>query len=110
MKPARMPLPTRGWEKKDVWFLSFQFAKFFCDMIRAVMSKRMDKRSHAWPRGNLIFAVYIFNLFIYILLFAAAHYFRSLPSQLTQKHTDETLKGGRADSASRLNSNRFEEG
>ena len=49
--------------KKDVWFLSFQFAKFFCDMIRAVMSKRMDKRSHVWPRGKLIFSVYIFNIF-----------------------------------------------
>ena len=27
-------------------------------------SKRMDKRSHAWPRGKLIFAVYIF-IFLY---------------------------------------------
>ena len=63
MKPVRMSLPTRGWEKKDVWFLSFQFAKFFCDIILAVMSKRMDKRSDAWPRGKLIFAIYVFNFF-----------------------------------------------
>ena len=97
--------------RKDVWFLSFQFAKFFYDMIRAVMVKRMDKRSHAWPRGKLILAVYIFIfLYIYILLFATAHCFRSLPSQLTHKHTNKTLQGGRAGSASRLDSNLFEEG
>ena len=78
-----------------MWFLSFQYAIFFCDMVRAVISKRMDKRGHAWPSGKLIFA--------YILLFAAAHCFRSLPSQLTHKH-------GRAGSASRLDSNLFEEG
>ena len=96
--------------KKDVWFLSFQFAKFFCDMICAVMSKRMDKRSHAWPRGKLLFAVYVFIFFIDILLFAAAHCFRSLPSQLTHNLTNKPLKGGRAGSASRFDSNLFVEG
>ena len=57
--------------RKDVWFLSFQYAIFFCDMVRAVISKRMDKRSHAWPRGKLIFAVYIFiflhTFFVHII-------------------------------------------
>ena len=48
--------------------------------VRAVMSKRMDKRSHAWPRGKLILEVPLF--FIHLLL-AAAHCFRSLPGQLT---------------------------
>ena len=47
--------------RKDVWFLSFKVAKFSCDVVRAVLSKRMNKRSHAWPRGELIFAVYIFT-------------------------------------------------
>ena len=44
------------------------------------------------------------------MLFAAGHYFRSLPSQLTHKHTNKPLQGGRAGSASRLDSNLFEEG
>ena len=70
--------------RKDVWFMSFKFAIFFCDMVGAVKSKRMDKRSHAWPRGKLIFGVSLFFLYIHVhLLFAAAHSFRSLPGQLT---------------------------
>ena len=46
----------------DVWFLSFQLAKFFCDIKgpNRALSKRMYKRSHAWPRGKLIFAVSLF--------------------------------------------------
>ena len=106
MKPARMSLPTCGWEEKG---LSFQNAIFFCNMVHAVISKRMDKRSHAWPRGKLIQYPYFFIH----LLFAAAHCFRSLPGQLTRlynKHTNKTSKGERAGSASRLDSSLFEEG
>ena len=44
------------------------------------------------------------------MLFAAGHCFRSLPSQLTHKHTNKPLQDGRAGSASRLDSNLFEEG
>ena len=96
--------------RKDVWFLSFQLAKFFCDMIRGVMSKRMDKRSHAWPRGKLIFAVYIF---IFLYTFCCLPQPTALDLFLVNwltKHTNKTLHGGRASSASRLDSNLFEEG
>ena len=92
--------------RKDVWFLSFKFAKFFCDVVLAVMSKRMDKMSHAWLRGKLIFVVYIFTfLYTFCCLPAAssAAFDLFLPSQLTHKH-------GRAGSTSRLDSNLFQEG
>ena len=49
MKFARMSLSPRSWEEK----ICGVCAKFLCDKVHAVMSKRMDKRSHAWPRGNL---------------------------------------------------------
>ena len=67
--------------RKDVWFLSFQYAIFFCDMVRAVISKRMDKRSHALPRGKLTF----WSIFIclYICCLPSAHSFRSHSGQLT---------------------------
>ena len=80
--------------RKDVWFLSFQYAIFFCNMVRAVISKRMDKRSHTWPRSKLIFEVSLFFLYIYCL--PSTHSFRSLLGQ--------TFKGERACSASRLDS------
>ena len=55
------------------------------------------------------YCIYLYFV-TYILLLAAAHCFRSPPSQLTHKHTNKTLQGGRASSASRLDSNLFEEG
>ena len=33
--------------RKELNFLSFQFAKFFCGKVRVPMSKEMDKRSYA---------------------------------------------------------------
>ena len=39
------------------------------------VEKNADKRSDAWPRRKLIFAVFLF--FFIHLLFAAAHCFRS---------------------------------
>ena len=47
-----------------------------------VKSKRMDKRSHAWPRGKLIFAVYIFIFYIH---FAVS---RSPLLSISSKSTD----------------------
>ena len=64
MKFARMSLPTCGREEKICRFsLRNLFAIF---KVRAVMLNRMDKRSHAWPRGKLIFAV---SFYIYFQLF-----------------------------------------
>ena len=41
--------------------------------VPAVMSKRMDKRSHSWPRGKLIFAVsYFFMFACFLQLFSTA--------------------------------------
>ena len=73
-------LPARGWEEKMCNFCRFSLRNSFAILkVRTVMSKRMDKRSHAWSK--LIFAV---SLFLSVHLpFAAAHCFRSLPGQLT---------------------------
>ena len=59
-----MSLPARDREEKICSFGRFSLRNFFAIFkVRAVILKRMDKRSHAWPRGKLIFAV---SLYIYI--------------------------------------------
>ena len=80
--------------------------------VPAVMSKRMGKRSHAWPTGKLIFAVPL-SFFLYICSLpqpTALDLFRVNCLRLYNKHTNKTFKGGRAGSASRLDSSLFEEG
>ena len=51
--------------------------------VRAVMLNRMDKRSHAWTRGKLIFAV---SFYIYFQLFRES---------LSEKLVHATIPKGR---------------
>ena len=100
------------WKKKICSFCHFSLQNSFAvSKFRAAGDVEEDgQEKPRWciirPRGKLICAVF---LFYYTLLFAAAHCFRSLPGQLTVI-TNKTLKGGRAGSASRLDSSLFEEG
>ena len=109
-----MSLPTRGRKEKICRFSLRNFFAIFKD--RAVILRRMDKRSHAWPRGKLIFAV---SFYIYFQLFRerlseklCTRQSRKVGSTDSNynKHTNKTLKGGRAGSASRQDSSLFEEG
>ena len=100
------------WKKKICSFCHFSLQNSFAvSKFRAAgdVEENGQEKPH-WciirPRGKLICVV---SLFYYTLLFAAAHCFRSLPGQLTPI-TNKTLKGGRAGSASRLDSSLFEEG
>ena len=108
-----MSLPTRGWEEKMCSFCRFSLQNSFAKLkVRAVMSKRMHKRSHAWPRGKLIFAV---SLFFYLYICrsrqpTALDLFRVNWLRSYNKHANKTLKGGGAGSTSRLDSSLFEEG
>ena len=71
--------------------------------VPTLMSKRMAKRSHAWPRGKLIFAVPLFFQYICSLPQPTAlDLFRVNCLRLYNKHTNKTFKGGRAGSASRF--------
>ena len=100
------------WKKKICSFCHFSLQNSFAvSKFRAAGDVEEDgQEKPRWciirPRGKLICAVF---LFYYTLLFTAAHCFRSLPGQLTVI-TNKTLKGGRAGSASRLDSSLFEEG
>ena len=102
MKPARMSLPTRGWEKR----CAVSVISVCKVLLRYDLCRDVKKNGQKKP----IFAGCVFIFFIDILLFAAAHCFRSLPNQLTHNLTNKPLKGGRAGSASRFDSNLFVEG
>ena len=79
--------------------------------VPAVMSKRMGKRSHAWPRGTLIVAVPLFFLYICSLPQPTAlDLFRVNCLRLYNKRTNKAFKGARAGAASCLDPSLFEEG
>ena len=95
----------RAWlGRKDVWSLSFQFATFFCRIQGPCLCRR----------GELVFAVTVFYyVCCFLQLFSTAlnlFWVKWLRLIIIEQTHKQTLKGGRAGSASRLDSSIFEEG